>query len=304
MLPTFFAVGAAKAGTTSLYHYLGDHPGVFVSSVKEPFFFSFMNETPHFQGPYDDAINQDIVTDVTRYRELFEDTSEEKERGEFSNSYLYFHRSANRIREWVPDAKILIMLRDPARRAFSHYLQARMLGHEHLSFEAALSQENERQRQNWRWHYQYRDQSRYAESVRQYLDIFGEKQVRCILFDDFVKDTRRTMKGIAKFLGVDSTFYAGYDFKTYNETKHPKSELVHRLFRGKNILRKAFRLLMPIQLRQWAADLLNEFNYSRDEKPDLRSETELRLRKEFQEDIEKLEDVIQRDLSAWKKKAD
>jgi hypothetical protein len=300
VLPTFFAVGAAKAGTTSLYRYLGSHPEIFVSPVKEPFFFSFMDEDPHFEGPHDDEINQDIITDPHRYRRLFDEATAEQERGEFSNSYLYFLRSAPRIREWVPDAKILIMLRDPVRRAFSHYLQGRMLGHEHLSFEEALAREEKREAQNWRWHYQYRDQSRYAEAVQTYLDRFGREQVHVVIFDDFVTDTRQTVRQIARFLGVNEDFYDSYEFSRHNETVLPRSEVIHTLFQSENVIRKIARALTPLSFRRWMADFVKSLNYGQEQKPTLDPDTEMELQKEFRADVKQLEDLIGRDLTAWK----
>lgn len=300
MLPTFFVVGAAKAGTTSLYRYLGDHPDVFVPRVKEPFFFSFMEENPVFQGPHDEDTNESIVTDPDTYTRLFDNAEEVQERGDFSCSYVYFTRTAERIKEAVPDAKIIIMLRDPVRRAFSHHLQFHMLGHDTVSFEEALAEEKRRDEANWRWHYQLRDQSRYYEQVRQYVETFAANQVHILLFEDFVGDTRNAIKDVARFLDVDTAFYDDYDFTRHNATKLPKNDLIHRLFRTRNSLRRIFRWVTPLSLRQWAADFVTNHNYDRDQIPSLSEDVEQRLREEFRGDVERLEALIDRDLSMWK----
>lgn len=302
MLPTFFVVGAAKAGTTSLYRYLGDHPEVFASPTKEPFFFSFMREAPNFQGPHDEDVNASIVTDYDEYTSLFCEAHQEQARGDFSNSYLYFRRSAARIADYIEKPKIIIMLRDPVRRAFSHYLQHRMLGHESRSFEEALALEEKRREQNWRWHYQYRRQGRYYKQVRTYLNTFGNPRVKIFLFENFVEETRRTMRRIAGFLNVDERFYDDYTFQTHNATKLPKSEVLHCLFRRENAFRQMMRMLTPLTFRRWAADFLESLNYSRDQKPSLDPNTERELRREFHSTLGQLEDLIDKDLSAWKKK--
>lgn len=300
MLPTFFVVGAAKAGTTSLFRYLNDHPNVYAPSVKEPFFFSFMNKDLDFKGPFDHEVNASTITNFDEYENLYCEARGTQERGDFSNSYLYFPRSAERIDEHVDDPKIIIMLRDPVRRAFSHYLQCRMLGHESRSFEEALALEEQRRAQNWRWHYQFREQSRYFAQVKTYLDVFGQQRVHIELFEDFVSNTRLTMRRLAAFLEIDADFYSDYTFKTYNATKLPKNEIIHRLFRRENVARRIVRTVTTVALRRWASRLVKSFNYSRDQRPRLDPETEEKLRREFLPDVEKLEDLIDEDLSEWK----
>ena len=122
-LPTFFIVGAPKAGTTSLYHYLEEHPEVYMSPIKETNFFS--SKQMQEQELYYDATP---IQSKNQYLELFKDVSQEKQVGEASVSYLYYTGVAKKILEFNPKAKIVIMLRNPVDRAFSHFLMDKRLG--------------------------------------------------------------------------------------------------------------------------------------------------------------------------------
>lgn len=303
-LPNFLVVGAAKAGTTSLYRYLDDHPDFYMSPTKEPFFFSFMEEEVNFQGPRDSAINDSIINDWKEYKSLFEGAEGHLRRGECSNGYLYYaERTASRIEQYLNEPKILILLRDPTERAYSQYLQHRMLGHEELTFREALNEEESRSQNGWRWHYQYRDQGKYFEQVRVYLDIFDEDKVRMVLFDDLVRNTRKCLKKICRFLGTNAGFFDGYKFEVYNETGLPVSQSLHAFIRGNHWLKEITRPFTPIWLRRNVFKLFEAFTYSADKKPTISPDLEAHLRRYFTDDIQKLENLIGRDLSHWKEKS-
>src|SRR6267142_5190973 len=113
MWPNFFIVGAPKAGTTSLYHYLRQAPGVFLPICKEPHYFSLSEPTPG------SCLLFRPITRKSKYLALFRGSEHHKARGDASPSYLVTESAAIRIRAEVADAKIIIMLRDPIQRAFS-----------------------------------------------------------------------------------------------------------------------------------------------------------------------------------------
>ncbi len=140
-LPTFFLVGAPKAGTTSLYHYLDQHPQVYMSAIKEPHVFAAEVREENFDPELRRGIARDtrgvreflsgsmrrkrfsgIVADWEGYLRLFADAGAELALGEASACYLWSPTAAERIAGRIPDAKILVMLRNPAERAFSQYL--------------------------------------------------------------------------------------------------------------------------------------------------------------------------------------
>jgi hypothetical protein len=166
-MPNFFIVGAAKAGTSSLYQYLRQHSQVYLSyPVKEPNFFAFDGEIIKFNGLHTQAETlPDSLTSLVAYEELFKDSMNYPARGEASTLYLYCPGTAERIRSLVPDAKLIVVLRQPADRAYSHYIMMVRSGREWLSFEEALEQERTRIEQSWSPTWHYRETGYYHEQL-------------------------------------------------------------------------------------------------------------------------------------------
>src|SRR3712207_3472590 len=107
-LPNFFILGAAKAGTTALYHYLKQHPQVYMSPIKETNFFALMGEPVDFCGPGDrDYIGRFSITDLEGYHGQFRDAAGAAAVGDASPLYLYSPKAPWRIREFVPDARLI-----------------------------------------------------------------------------------------------------------------------------------------------------------------------------------------------------
>ena len=121
-MPNFLIIGAAKSGTTALYHSLKQHPQIYMSPVKEPRFFAFEGETPRFCGPGDDRFVRKFVTNFEDYLRLFEAVTDQIAIGEASTVYLTMSEtSSRRIRHHLPHAKLIAVLRHPADRAYSQY---------------------------------------------------------------------------------------------------------------------------------------------------------------------------------------
>lgn len=149
-LPTFLVIGAAKAGTTSLYHYLGQHPQVFMSPVKEPGFFALEGHPLDFRGPGDEWLRQATTTTLEAYQKLFEGVRDEPAVGEASVLYLHHHAAPEAIARYVPDVKLVAVLRDPVERAYSAFLYQTRNGREPLAdFEEALRAEPRRIADGW-----------------------------------------------------------------------------------------------------------------------------------------------------------
>src|SRR5579859_3390407 len=117
--PNFFIIGAARSGTTSLEEYLCQHPDIFITTKKESHFFAADRFPPTFKGPGDDRLNERVIRDEESYGQLFADKQGTKAIGETSVFYLCYPHSAERIAQAVPDAKIIILLREPVARAYS-----------------------------------------------------------------------------------------------------------------------------------------------------------------------------------------
>lgn len=181
--PDFFVVGAAKAGTTALYHWLRDHPDVFLPTVKEPSFFAYADGLVAPKcGLYDPNYFNEIAVDNVAYSALYE-TAGQKLTGDVSPVYLIDENTSTRIAAARPDALIIIVLRDPVERAFSQYMHHVRDSLENCkTFDEALAKEEVRLAAGWSWGHGYARHGHYETQIKRYLSEFPREQV---LFLDF-----------------------------------------------------------------------------------------------------------------------
>nr|MDJ0649638.1 sulfotransferase [Xenococcaceae cyanobacterium MO_188.B19] len=185
IMPNFLIIGAAKAGTTSLYNYLKEHPQIYMSPVKEPRFFYLMNEKLDFRGPGDENILNSSTSDLEDYSTLFQGVSNEIAIGEASSMYLYHPKTPKRIKSYVPDVKMITILRDPVERAYSHFLMNVKNGLEPLTdFVQVLQEEEIRIRSNWGSNWHHKARGFYYSQVKRYFDIFDRSQIKIYLYED------------------------------------------------------------------------------------------------------------------------
>jgi hypothetical protein len=239
--PNLFLVGAAKSGTTSLYRELAAHPAIFMSPMKEPHFFSQIQPAPSWEDFFPH------VSTEGKYLALFEGARGEELLGEASTSYLWDTRAAGRIKRTVPEARILIMLRDPVDRAYSHYWNDVREGFEKRSFLEALAEEQRRSEPgSWGASSLYIDCGRYADQVARYLDRFGSR-VLVTFLEDFVSDKAGTMAGIHSFLGVGPSA-SGPPVRGTNSISLPRNKLGGALL-ASGRMRRVVRAAVPRRLR-------------------------------------------------------
>ncbi|MGB3790819.1 MAG: sulfotransferase [Phormidesmis sp.] len=295
-MPNFLMIGAAKAGTTSLYSYLAQHPQVYMSEQKEPRFFALEGEQPDYGG-ITQGINQGSVVTLEGYQKLFEGVNHEVAIGEASTIYLYSEKAAERIQHSLPDAKLIAVLRNPAERAFSSYVHLVRDGFETLSFADGLKAESVRREENWQplWFYQHR--GFYYEQLKRYFDRFDAGQIRVYLYDDLVKGTQAVAQDIYRFLGVDESFVP--DLTRSNVSGIPKRRWLQNLFMKDNPLKAAIKPLLPEQVRRRIARDVHRKNTG--DKPTFPVEVRQQLIETYREDILKLQDLLDRDLSNWLK---
>ncbi len=294
-LPNFLILGAAKSGTTALYHYLKQHPQVYMSPEKEPNFFAFEGQEVCFRGPGDETISETAITTLGKYKEQFQAVSNEIAIGEASPWYLYSERAAENTRRYAPDMKLVTVLRNPVDRAFSSYLHVVRDGRESLTFEEGLRAEKERIAQGWEYIWHYQRAGLYAAQVERFLKLFRREQMRFYLYDDLSKDPVCFLKDLYEFLGVDTDFVVDTSFKP-NTTGVPKNRLLGRLLLRPNPLKSTVRLLVPGKVRYSLSQRINQRLLA---KPPLSKETREKLSNSYKKDILSLQDLIGRDLSAW-----
>ena len=311
VLPNFFIVGAAKSGTTSLYHYLLEHPEIYMSPIKEPNFFCtdinpdlfredfkrrvYLDLNKYFSKRVKDKIHGAFIRSWEHYFELFEDVSTEPAVGEASVSYLFSKVAARNIKNSIPNAKIIIILRNPIERAFSHYLMNLSSGISvKKDFLEELITDINKEQKGWGISHLYIELGMYYEQVKRYMAEFPPEQVRIFIYDEFKADPQKILKEIFEFLGVDNTFQPDLN-RRYNVSYIPSSIFSESLLklRHHSLIKQIIQLL-PIQVK----DTIKKKLYT-NRKPPLSEKAKLFLKEYFREDIIKLSNLINKDLTYW-----
>lgn len=296
-LPNFLIVGAAKCGTTSLYHYLKQHPAIYMPAhIKETFFLSQTTQAM-FPGPGNFYATLAIQT-LDNYQKLFTDIRDEKAIGEACVAYLFYYEIAiNRILQLLgKDVKIIICLRDPSDRAYSNYLHHVKDNIEPLSFLEAIEAENWRREAGWWWGFEYVTASLYCRQVQAYLDAFGQEKVLIILYDDLVQKPIQVLTNIFEFLEINAQFMPDISTK-YNISVVPRNKFLREFLTQSNPIRSTLKRILPGNIYWRLVTKLLTLN-SR-ESPKLSKAQRRRLIPKFRKDILKLQDLIQIDLSHW-----
>jgi Sulfotransferase domain len=200
--PDFLIVGAAKAGTTALHSYLAQHPGIAASEPKETFYF-VRPEIEQCTGVGRHYCPSPIPTTALEYARRFPNGTDGRLRGESCVAYLYFSEAAARIQAANPACKLLILLRDPAERAFSNYLHHVRDGLEREPFTRAIDLWADRAAKHWWFGFDYLGGSRYVPQIENLERHFPKQQMRVFWYDDFRRDPNATCRTIFEFLGVD-----------------------------------------------------------------------------------------------------
>ncbi len=284
--PNFLIVGAAKAGTTAIAKHLGTHPEVFISDIKEPrYFVHDVLDDMSRTDPLYDHIMQNSVLNWSDYLDLFQGIDPVVSRvGEASVHYLYHHDTViPKVKESLGDIPIIIVLRDPVSRAYSNYTFLTSV--DTSSFERSLLKEEERKENGYNSFWFHKRLGNYYKQVDAYLSAFSN--VHVCLYDDFQKKPEEFMRDIYSFLKIDDSFVLDYT-KRYNETT-----VTNRLhyWIQKYGLHADF---LPDSLKRTLKKYLLERKKSA-----IPTKTKISLNEYFKADIEKLEILINKDLSRW-----
>lgn len=296
--PTFLIIGVQKAGTTSIYNYLKQHPQVYMSPVKETGFF----ERDWEAAPKDiQRLKKNGIVTWTQYQRLFSQASEQHVAlGEASPNYMFHYRSsAEQIQRRLPQAKLIAILRDPAQRACSDYL---MNMRDAIGKQTPLA-EQVRSRGNSSY---VLLKGKYYEQLKHFIDVFGRSQVDVFLYDDLRQDSQGFMRDLYQSIGVSPDFVAN-TAKQAQIAKVPKNQAFNRLLKTKNPIRSVatgMMQLVPTEFRHQLRDKLIALNSQDKSRAKFTEEDVILLRQYYREDILQLQDLLQRDLSAWLKEPD
>jgi|SRR5699024_7162410 len=295
--PNFFIAGVSKCGTTSLHNYMDLHPDVFMSGTKEPhYFIKDILEFPH-KGP-GDRQRKNIVDSIEEYRELFQDVTHEKIVGESSADYLYYSDSAEKIKAYSPDAKIVFILRNPVDRAYSAYTHLTRDGRETKEFEYALEKEEERKRNNYGCLWHLKSMGLYFSSLKHFMDVFGEGNIKVIISEEFKRDSHKVLNEICDFLNIDHFDEEKLNLMNYNVSGIPKNKKLFSLLRNKTVTSVVKIFVSDSEKRENLKNLL----YSRLlKKENINPATREKLIDYFYSDIKKLEELLDTSLDHWLK---
>lgn len=269
-LPTFLVIGAMRCGTTGLARSLGAHPDAFVAVEKEVHF---------FDRQFDRGIDW--------YASRFTGAGDVASVGEATQTYLYDQVSLDRIVETLPEVRMVVLLRQPVDRAWSHYWLNRGLGSEPLDFAAAIEAEPERLARDRadRFTYSYLDRGRYAGQLDEVVARVGPERLHVELFDDLRDRPEETFKRICAFLGLEPMVTDVVGNQVNQQVQ----------FRSLRLRQMAKRLPRP------AARVIGRLNTRPGEYPEIDRALWCRLTEELAPELDRLESVLGRSLPpAWR----
>ena len=283
-MPNFLLIGAQKAGTTALNYYLKEHPQIYMSPIKEPGFFDFEGQKPNFAGPGDLDLFNHVSIAI----------------GEATTWYLYSSRAPEQIQQYIPDVKLIVILRNPVDRAYSAFMHTIRDGRELVTdFAQALKEEETRINQNWEYLWHYQQMGFYYVQLKRYYDLFDRKQIKVYLYEDLKDNPVGLMQDICQFLNIDQTLISGSPSRR-NVSGLAKNKLLEHFLDKQNFkwLKTPFKLFLSSKMRENIVVNLKNKNRI---KPQISPEVKIQLTEMYQEDILKLQNLIERNLSSWLK---
>lgn len=272
-------VGIGRAGTTSLYKYLGQHPEIYMSPIKEPRFFIFEGVDI---ASIDNKWKRSIINDIDSYKSLFDGVTIEKAYGEASTEYFYHRPACTNIKRHIPNAKIIVGLRNPVYRVYSHYV---FCLREELETELVFSKAMAEDRGS------YLQGGFYSDHLVRFYETFPRQNIYVYLFEDLNHNTPRLLRELFSFLDVNHTIPIRAN-RIYNRGQLNRPCPV---FLAGVIDLVPFHRLRALVQRHLPKCLLR----SHRPKPELDMTSHRQLIELYREDIMKVESIINRDLSHW-----
>jgi hypothetical protein len=293
-LPNFLIVGAPKAGTTTLHYTLSQHPDVYMCPLKEAGFFWAYGQPVKLQGPGAEKLRNRLVTRKEDYQKLFKQAGEAKAIGESSVRYLANPVAPQNIHHFIPDARLIISLRQPADRAFSAFAHNLRDGLEPCAdFGEAIRQDRSGERDGWLF-CRYLANGFYYQSIKRYLEYFDRSQLHISLLEDLIRDAPGLMQSLFRFLDINESFSPDLSHK-HNASGVIRNPALRALWTRSNRLRVVLRPYLPPKMRHAAFEWVIKDMEKVPSPPEQHNE----LTEYYRQDILQLQDLIQRDLEHW-----
>ena len=253
--PNLFIVGAAKAGTTSLHRYLESHPEVFMCPIKEPNFFAKDIFPSKFIKPFRRIYNINLTKlsnsnfrlnvayakSLKEYLMLFHDVKNEKIVGESGVLYFWSKKAPAEIKKFNPEAKIIIMLRNPISRAYSHYFMDYKDKVTDKTFLEEIKKFDEKS--IWGTRSLCINFSFYYTPLKRYFKLFPQENIKIIYFEEFISDPAKILLDVYKFLGISKDFVPS-TLEKHNYGRVPRNK-IFRFFIGTNLHKVYDKLKIP-----------------------------------------------------------
>lgn len=293
--PNFFIVGEPKCGTTSMHEYLKEHPQIFMTDTKETGFFAkdiqkefvkFNGENPKFYNDSD-------------YYDLYSAVSNEKIVGESSTNYLVSKVAAKNIFDFNPNAKIIVMYREPVSLLISYNEYAQSTMQENVNLLEGLKLEPERKK--WRLlpnhHFlrvpsslYYSDRVSFTEHLERFLEYFPKKQIHIIFLKELRSNPKRVYRETLKFLEVENSFTL--DFNIYNKKSNKRYRLLFIKTLASKGYFKYFRKILPIAIYKRGYKLFKLFTSKKIKEKKICLNEKILLKKRFKPNVIKLNQLL------------
>jgi hypothetical protein len=303
LIPDFLIIGAGKSGTTSLDKYLSQHPDIFIPRKKEPNFYGYEHVSIDvFQGDQQEISHfKNSITTLEDYLNLFREAAPGQLIGETSNTYMYHDQAPCRIKHYNPAMKLIAILRHPAERLYSRFLHLARINRLPSSQFADCLDKNTIY---WRRNDLIRE-GFYFKNLTPYYALFPNEQIKVLLYEDLKKKPEEVMYELFSFLGVDNSFMPDMSVK-YNESGIVKNQWLNKIYGEGGLLTRSIRSILPetvIKKLRSNVSLIRKVNELRNknlEKPIMDPAIRKSLTFDvYGEDIQKLQQLINRDLSHW-----
>tara|TARA_Y100001934_G_scaffold154029_1_gene184623 strand:+ start:864 stop:1739 length:876 start_codon:yes stop_codon:yes gene_type:complete len=283
-LPNFLIVGEIKAGTSSVYEYCAAHPQIFMSPVKETRFFS--HEKGHFG-------RHGRITTLEEYADLFDGVTDETAIGEASPQYIHSLNAAQRIRQLLPDVKLIASIRNPVDRIYSEYVMSVRAREEEREFIEMFREDSK----SGAWAIE--SSFPYA-NLKRYYDLFDASQIKVVLFDNLKAQPETVVAEIFEFLGVDSAFIPDTT-QIYNKGGIPKNQALHSslVWLRRSTAGRARSIAKTVLPKSLFTSARKRYEENLQKAPSLTQEQRQEVTDFYRDDLLKLEQLVGRDLSGW-----
>lgn len=281
--PNLFLAGAPKSGTSFLFQTLNSHPVLFFPKIKELNHFSYQ-DILDLNSYYKDF----KIEDRKKYLSFYRKAKDCKYLVDSSVSYFTFPEVPGKIKAFNAESKVIFILRNPIKRAYSHYLMDVRMGYAKKSFGEYIRGKNE-----YPVHYhQYVGNSLYANCIGNYLDVFGKENSCVLLLENIETD----MTKLCDFLEISKEVIKIETSKKVNQNKKPKN-IISKTLQKNRKLTSYLKMVIPRSFSK----RFNGLMYKKEERKDLDAADRNYLLQLFREDVKELSDLFEIDFNAyWK----